>query len=66
MSGTDKSAENSASPMVHTACGGVIQVSEASIFAIYQGETIYFCMSECKTDFEKDPEHSCLALRGMS
>jgi YHS domain-containing protein len=49
--------------LVHTACGGVVHYSPAIPCSSLNGQSVYFCLPDCKSDFEKDPFRSCLAIR---
>jgi YHS domain-containing protein len=49
--------------LVRTACGGTVQYTPMTPCVFYRGQTVYFCLPICKADAEKDPRHSCLALR---
>jgi hypothetical protein len=51
---------------VRTACGGVIQYAEDTPCTLFKGEAVYFCLSACKEDYERDPLSSCLAARILS
>jgi len=46
---------------VRTACGGVAVYTPSLPWAMYRGKVVYFCMSACKADFDRDPASSCLA-----
>lgn len=52
--------------LVLAACGGQIFYSSNTPGAIFNGEPVYFCLSACKADFERDPHVSCLAGRLFS
>ncbi len=49
--------------LVHTACGGVVQYSLETPCVCLDDQLICFCLPVCKSDFEKDPAHSCLAIQ---
>lgn len=48
---------------VRTACNSVTPFFLGMPCAVYRSEAIYFCLPECKRDFEIDPAASCLASR---
>jgi hypothetical protein len=48
---------------VITACGGRINYSADTPCDLFRGETVYFCLPICKTDYQNDPLTSCLASR---
>ena len=37
-------------------CGMSVDVNTAPAKASYQGQTYYFCSTECKTKFEREPQ----------
>ncbi len=37
-------------------CGMTIEDKDAAAISEYRGKTYYFCSSQCKDKFEKDPE----------
>ncbi len=37
-------------------CGMMIDPKTAAGKSVYQGQTYYFCSTECKADFDKDPQ----------
>jgi hypothetical protein len=47
---------------IYTACGGRTMFIPGTSSAFYNGTPVYFCLSACKADFERDPTSSCLAL----
>jgi hypothetical protein len=49
--------------IVVTACGGRINYTTDTLWALFQGQPVYFCLPICKTDYESDPYTSCLASR---
>lgn len=49
--------------IVVTACGGRLNYSTDIPWALFQGQPVYFCLPICKTDYEDDPNTSCLASR---
>jgi hypothetical protein len=49
--------------IVQTACGGTATFGPKTPWAIYHGKVIYFCLSACRADFDRNPETSCLAAR---
>ena len=51
--------------IVITACGGRINYSDDTPCDVFRGETVYFCLPICKTDYQNDPLTSCLASRLM-
>jgi hypothetical protein len=51
--------------IVITACGGRINYSADTPCDLFRGETVYFCLPICKTDYQNDPFTSCLASRLM-
>ncbi len=59
--------EDDSTPMpgkiVITACGGRINYTADTPWALFQGQPVYFCLPICKTDYEDDPFTSCLASR---
>ena len=48
---------------VRTACGGMVNYSPATPCVKFRGQRVFFCLPVCKTDFENDPETSCMAIR---
>ncbi|MCC6031187.1 MAG: YHS domain-containing protein [Desulfurococcales archaeon] len=38
-------------------CGMDVDPSKTPYKTVYKGKIYYFCSSECKKAFEKDPEH---------
>ena len=52
--------------MVDTACGSRVPFAADSTFVLFRGEVVYFCCSECKQDYESNPQTSCMAGRMMS
>lgn len=38
-------------------CGMDIQAETAADSAVYKDNTFYFCSSDCKRQFEQEPEH---------
>jgi YHS domain-containing protein len=47
-------------------CGMDVDPSKTPYKTVYKGEIYYFCSSECKKAFEKDPEHYLIhGPRGM-
>ena len=38
-------------------CGMEVNRSEAAAKTVYKGTIYYFCSPQCKTAFEKDPDH---------
>jgi hypothetical protein len=51
--------------IVITACGGRMNHSTDTPCDLFRGETVYFCLPICKTDYQNDPFTSCLASRLM-
>jgi hypothetical protein len=51
--------------IVITACGGRINYTGDTPWALFQGQQVYFCLPFCKTDYENDPNDSCLAFRSL-
>lgn len=54
-------AQHERGAMVITACGGRINYSSETPCDQFRGETVYFCLQICKTDYQNDPFTSCLA-----
>jgi hypothetical protein len=48
---------------VKTACGGTTTFGPKTPWAVYRGKLIFFCLPDCRADFERNPETSCLAAR---
>jgi hypothetical protein len=48
---------------VPTACGGSVFYRPGAPCINFHGEHIYFCLSVCKEDYERDPHSSCMAAR---
>jgi hypothetical protein len=49
--------------VVVAACGGRINYTADTPCDLFRGETVYFCLPICKTDYQNDPLTSCLASR---
>ena len=45
---------------VLTACGTCIQFQADTPRALNGRDWIFFCLTACQKDFERDPGHSCL------
>ena len=45
---------------LRTACGGIVEASDDTPCVKLPDGRVYFCLPICKTDFENDPQHSCL------
>lgn len=52
--------------LVHTACGGVVQLTPQTPCASVEGRPVFFCLPVCKTDYERDATHSCLSTRASN
>ena len=37
-------------------CGMELETKEAKASSVYKGTTYYFCETDCKTNFDKNPE----------
>jgi len=48
---------------VRTACKGITLYAPGIPCAEYRDQAVYFCLPECKRDFELNPVSSCLASR---
>ena len=46
---------------VTTACGSKAHFAPETPRAVYNGKWVFFCLPDCKQDFDKDPSSSCLA-----
>ena len=42
--------------MTDPVCGMTVNENSAPAKATYQNQTYYFCSTECKTKFERDPQ----------
>jgi hypothetical protein len=47
---------------LRTACGGIVEASDDTPCVKLPDGPVYFCLPICKSDFEKDPGCSCLAV----
>jgi hypothetical protein len=45
---------------VPTICGGTLTYSANTPCAMYNGQRVFFCLAICKSDFDRDPQNSCL------
>ncbi len=52
---TVMAADPAASGKPQTICPVMAGKIDKKIYTDYQGKRVYFCCSQCKTDFEKDP-----------
>lgn len=48
--------------LVHTACGGVVQYTPSASCVHIDEQVVFFCLPGCKSDFEEDPDHSCVSI----
>ena len=47
---------------VLTACQGTVNFDHTISYTMYHSQWVYFCLSSCKDDFERDPSKSCLGV----